>query len=798
MHTSEVNLVKIKSFQCKPKARWSALMFIIMLTSPCSAHDSGELDLAGYCTKVNLGENVEISLYTPTMFRVRVSALEGEKFPPAYEIPFVIGKLENWEPVDFKHWEDEEYYYIETGVLRILMAREDQTWTVWSKGGDKKIYPSKGRIYGMFRDGYTVFDNASAFSERNNNNRYSHWFYNPETGRYVDTYLHEDLISDRYFIYGPGYPSLFSQLNALTGPEPLLPLKGYGFFQTQHMGCNGSQEQLIELARDLREHDIPCDNLIIDFEWGDGCPGQKEKFWGQLEWSPEYKHPLTPGQMIDKLNSMHFNVMLIHHSAPDFPNRDINTPRRIREWTSKVYPEDLWWKEFYKKLDMGVTGTWQDTRQNDITDGVIWTGTQNYIGPENRVYFLGCRKMMDLNPFELERDNTIPANNMIGTRRYPFRWPGDVHNTYRELKWQINAITNTHGSMKGVSYITADCFGKDWKVQARWNQFVDFNSVSRSHTNKPWQKIMNFHELAKIMDFTPGGVKVASEEKQKARQAFDELTEEQKELLPTAENSIRKHRKVRYSMLPYIYSTAYVNYLTGLPICRPMLLAFPEDLHVNRDQWPYQYMFGENLLVAPVYADLNSMEIYLPEGHQWIDYWDKTVFAGGQVIDYNTSDVEKLPLFIRSGAIIPMRKEQNWIETGEVWDPLTLDIYPAESSSFTLYEDDGRSIYYQDGQYAKTKIEYTCDTSQITIKLKKSVGEYKGKPEDRRYLIRLNMVTSQPKTASLNGREMPEADDLSPLENRSPGWTYDEQSGIVLIGFRHVTSEDVRIHLSLH
>ncbi|KPL10524.1 MAG: hypothetical protein AMS26_21375 [Bacteroides sp. SM23_62] len=781
-----------------PKFFRAAFMLILAYTSTGFAQAQSKLDLANYCTKVRLSDDLEISLYTPTMFRVRISALEEEKFPPRYEIPFVIGKLSNWEPVDYRQWDEGEYHCVETAVLRIRMSGEDLRWEVWSRGGEKQIFPSEGKIYGMFRDGYTVFDNASAFDERNNNSRYSHWFYNPETKRYVDTYLHEDLIYDRYFIYGPDYPSLFSQFNELTGPAPLLPLKGYGFFQTQHLGCTGTQEKLIQLARDLRERDIPCDNLIIDFEWGDGCPGQEEKFWGQLDWSPEYQHPLTPEQMISTLDSMHFKVMLIHHSAPDFPNRAINTPLRVRDWTSRVYPEDLWWEKLHEKMDIGIVGTWQDTRQNDITDGIIWKGMQDYIGPGNRVYFMGCRKMMDLNPFEVERDNTLPANNMIGTRRYPFKWPGDVHNTYRELKWQINAITNTHGSMKGVSYITADCFGKNWKIQARWNQFIDFNSVSKSHTNKPWQKIMNFHDLSKIMDFTHEGVKVEAPGKEELREAYQGLSREELALLPTAENSIRKHRKVRYRMIPYIYSAAYENYLTGMPICRPMLLAFPDDLRVNRDQWPYQYMFGENLLVAPVYADLNSMEIYLPEGFQWIDYWDKTVYDGGQIIDYNTSDIEKLPLFIRSGAIIPMRKDQNWIETGEVWDPLTLDIYPDSVSSFTLFEDDGRSINYQKGEYSKTVFECNADADKIFIRAGRAVGAYAGMPVRRSVILQVNLLDECPYRVII-GRETSEKnEDREAFNTTSSGWYYDRDNRMVHIKFGKASSEETNVQIIMH
>ena len=117
-------------------------------------------------------------------------------------------------------------------------------------------------------DGYTVFDAASAFGERNLNSRYAHWFYSFQTRRYVDTFLAGDLILDEFFIYGPGYDRLFQQLNDLVGPEPLLPKKGYGFFQTEADDCQASQTKLMELARKFRDRDIPVDTLILDLEWG--------------------------------------------------------------------------------------------------------------------------------------------------------------------------------------------------------------------------------------------------------------------------------------------------------------------------------------------------------------------------------------------------------------------------------------------------------------------------------------------------------------------------------------------------
>jgi len=707
--------------------------------------------LEDYATKVRLGDDMELALFTPTMFRLRTSDLTGDKFPPRYEIPFAIGRLEPWPAVAFERVAEN---IVRTDVLEIRIDPESRTWSVWTHSGEQ-LYPSDGPIYGMFRDGTTVFDAASAFGERNNNSRYSHWFYDPATGRYVDTYLAEDVILDEFFIYGPGYDALFAQLNALVGPEPLLPKKAFGFFQTQHLGCDGDQTKLLELARELRARDIPTDTLIIDFEWGDGCPGEEEENWGRLDWAPSYQAPLSVQEMLAELERMHFDVMLIHHSAPDFPHRAAHTPQRVREWTAKVYDESLWWERIEGKLASGVDGTWQDTRQNDISDSVIWNGIGERLGSDRRVLFMGCRKMMEQNPWELGRDNTIPANNLIGSRRYPFRWTGDISTTYRELAWHIDAITNRHGAMKGVSYITADAFGKDWRHQARWNQFVDFLPVSRSHTMKPWDGKLASEDLERIMNFREDdGVEAPRE----ARVAVS----------GSAEESIRKHRKLRYRLLPYLYSAAHETYRTGLPITRPMLLAFPEDLRVQQNQWPYQYMLGDALLVAPVHGDFRSMEIYLPEGFEWIDYWDGRAYAGGLVVDYDTSDVAKLPLFVRAGSILPMRADNAFIDPTVPDDPLTLDVFPSGvSSTAVLYEDDGVSTHYRDGQLAATRFEAERDASSVSVVIGGTEGDYLGKPDRRRYVVNLRSPNA-PNGVTRDGTPVPD-------------WTFDPERQVVIV-----------------
>jgi alpha-glucosidase len=211
---------------------------------------STDLDLSSYCTHVPLMARMRLDLFTERAFRLRMSRMQGDDpFPPAYEIPFAVGKHTNWAPVPFTRTETDEEVVVTTAVLQVRFAKFDLRFTVWAADGSQRIYPSGGPVYGMFKDGYTLFDSASAFGEENLNDPNAHWFFNPETGRYCDTYLapssensehRNNDIHDQFFIYGPDYPTLFAQMNELVGPEPLPEKKAFGYFQTQHFAEHGS------------------------------------------------------------------------------------------------------------------------------------------------------------------------------------------------------------------------------------------------------------------------------------------------------------------------------------------------------------------------------------------------------------------------------------------------------------------------------------------------------------------------------------------------------------------------------
>ena len=249
---------------------------------------------------------------------------------------------------------------------------------------------------------------------------------------------------------------------------------------------------------------------------------------------------------------------------------------------------------------------------------------------------------------------------------------------------------------------------------------------------------------------------------------------------PTAEASIRKHHLLRYRLLPYLYSHALLNYRTGMPICRPMLLAFSGDAHCNADQWPYQYLFGSELLVVPVCADVTTLPIYLPSGGRWLDWWTGRVYEGGQVINHDVSDVNVLPLFLREGGVLPMQPECQWIESGAAPESLSLTVFaPAKgkSSRFELLEDDGTSLRYQGGEIATTPITCVADAVSLRIEVGSTAGAYRGMPAQRTWNLEVRALAAAPQQV-LCGSEV-----LTRAEGGAvPGtWAWDADRAILTV-----------------
>jgi hypothetical protein len=222
----------------------------------------------------------------------------------------------------------------------------------------------------------------------------------------------------------------------------------------------------------------------------------------------------------------------------------------------------------------------------------------------------------------------------------------------------------------------------------------------------------------------------------------------------------RKYLKLKQRLTPYLYTLSREAYDTGVPTVRAMVLEFPDDPTTWSKRTQYQFMSGPSFLVAPVYEDSPIRnDIYLPAG-KWIDYWDGTEFNGSTTLNGYAAPLEKLPMFVKAGAIVPMYPEMLY-DGQKPFDPVTLDVYPSGKSSFDLYEDDGRTQKYRTGASARTLIEMDAPMSldepgsQITIKVNAAKGTYDGMPAQRAYLVDAHVPVT-PAKVTLGGREIAE------------------------------------------
>ena len=230
---------------------------------------------------------------------------------------------------------------------------------------------------------------------------------------------------------------------------------------------------------------------------------------------------------------------------------------------------------------------------------------------------------------------------------------------------------------------------------------------------------------------------------------------------------------MHYQLMPYIYSLVWEAHQTGLPLMRAMVLEFQDDPQA----WTYdlQYMFGPAFLVGPIFEDYPERRIYLPSGI-WYDYWSGEQFQGPREITVRPP-VDQVPLFVRGGSIIPMGPVMQY--TGEKpTEPLCFDIYPFKASQFLLYDDDGETYQYENGDYQTTLITCTSDQNNTQITFFKPEGEYEN--VDTKTVL-LRVYQSQPARLQMDREKVKLLDGESSLEKAELGWIYDKENQVVLV-----------------
>jgi alpha-glucosidase (family GH31 glycosyl hydrolase) len=514
----------------------------------------------------------------------------------------------------------------------------------------------------------------------------------------------------------------------ITGLPEMPPRWSLGYLQSSR--TLAGRDEVMSVAKTFRDKRLPCDGLI--YLGTEFTPSGWNTRNGEFSWHPT-NFP-DPQRMIEELHAQHFKV--IFHvviegrrltgtvndpcTAPPIPpGRLAGSEGQLGQWP----PErqiSCYWPAHKPLVDLGVDGWWPD--QGDGYDGpsrfnrhrMYWEGMQLY-RPNER-------------PFALHR------NASAGIQRFGgYIWSGDVQTRWETLRLHVPIAVNT--SLSGLPYWGTDIGGfnptADYtaELHIRWFQFGAFNPLFRSH-GRQWHL-----RLPWGWDGGDGGP--VGDGAWKVDPA--ELTR------PEVEVILRKYLELRYRLMPYLYTAVRECHETGLPIMRALWLHYPDDATaVARGD---EFLWGRDLLVAPVVEKGATMrKVYLPRG-TWIDFWTNEAVAGGREIE-RAVDLEATPLYVRAGAVLPLDPVRQYTDE-PVAAPMTLTIYPGASGVSRVYEDDGRSFDHTKGEWMGLMLDWDDRARRLGISLQR--GSRQREPWPRELEVRMAGQTTSP-TVRFAGR----------------------------------------------
>lgn len=504
---------------------------------------------------------------------------------------------------------------------------------------------------------------------------------------------------DWYFLtYGSDYADALGELSKLLGPIPMVPRYVFGSWFGSR--ASYSDEQWKMIVKQFLDESLPLDIVVLDsdsrakmvwtgYDWDqEQMPDPKEFFHWMLDrgvkvTGNEHYNPLT------KESDSHFDQI---RDAMGMP---ADTKEIQNDISNKKFA-GLWMDLLHKPaLDWGMAFWWQDGAAPTTMPGLdayLWTRHIEYTESERitgKRSYAFCR----LGP-------------AWGSHRYGGYFTGDLHGQWESLPVLVPATVR--GGNMLVPYMNNLCggvFNIDLPVEL-YQRWVQYGSLS---------PIIWFHGL--------WGLRLPWEYGSEGVETY------------------RKFVGLRYALIPYLYTCGRISHETGLPLARGMYLQYPDQESAYK--FEQEYMLGEDLLVAPIIEPMkgrsSSREVWLPAGDNWYDYFTGDIYHGGQIITHE-SPIDRMPLFVRAGAIIPMAPEMQSSDAKPV-DPLTIDVYAsAKPSERRLYEDDGISLDYKKGAFAWTPISFAPDgnAGDFTLTIKPVEGKFKGQVGKRGYVVKVH------------------------------------------------------------
>jgi len=495
---------------------------------------------------------------------------------------------------------------------------------------------------------------------------------------------------DYYLIYGPEMDQIIHEYRNLTGHAPMLPKWAYGFFQSKDRYV--SQDEVLSVAHRYREEHIPLDAVVQDW------------FWWKAEGDPVFNSnfPDVPAEL-RRLHDEHVHAMISVWGLFDTQSENYGelTARHFDVPDAHVYDatnpkaRDFYWDRLVGKLfSQGWDAFWLDSAEPEE----YWPHMGDAILRNKRIAIGNGAEYTNLFPLlhtlgvqqhwrattESKRVFLLTRSAFLGQQRVGATvWSGDVYGSYWGLRHQVAAGLNF--ALSGYPYWTTDIGGywpphdnpladpKYQELYARWFEYGVFCPIFRTHGHRPQNEIWSYDQVEPILI---------------------------------------EYDKLRYRLLPYIYSLAWRVTHGDYTIQRPLVMDWRTDA-ATRDIGD-QFMFGPAILVSPVLApDAAVRSLYLPDSPAWYDFWTGALQKGGRRIEAD-APLERIPLYVRAGSILPLGPEIEYAEEKPA-GPVELRIYPGADGDFELYQDAGDSYDYEDGAYCIVPIHWSESTRTLTI-----------------------------------------------------------------------------------
>ena len=500
---------------------------------------------------------------------------------------------------------------------------------------------------------------------------------------------------DYYFLYGPEMDQIIHQYREMTGHAPMFGAWAYGFFQSKDR--YQSDDELLKIANEYRSQHVPLDVMVQDW------------FWWVKQGDPEFRpqaYPDVPATL-QKLHDEHVHAMLSvwavfnpqSKTFQEMKARGLTIPGTTDYDATNPAAGDFYWKHFVGKLfAQGWDAFWLDSSEPEVA---YPHSGQSDASLQDRKLFIGNGArytnifplMHTGNVYQHWRETTEQKRVFILTRsafagqqrNAAVTWSGDVYSTFLSFSRQIPAGLNF--ALSGMPYWTTDIAGygpplaRDTRdpayqeLYARWFEFGVFCPIFRTHGHRA----NNENELFSYGSVTP---------------------------------ILIRYDKLRYRLLPYIYSLAWQVTAHDSTIMRPLVMDWRTDPHV----WNIgdQFMFGPDLLISPVTEQgAISRWLYLPASPAWYDFWTGDKTNGQQRIEV-TAPLDRIPVYVRAGSILPLGPEIEWAGQNPA-APIELRIYPGADGDFQLYDDAGDTYAYEKGAHSIIPIHWNEASKTLTI-----------------------------------------------------------------------------------